>query len=1019
MRFHQARPSRRWPVLAVPFLFPFLAFQAITLPAQGPRGIPTPSQMGTIQARRTDTLKAALAHLRDQRTQMGLDGDHDFRLRGSHVDTLGQTHGRFDQYYRGVRVWGAQVLTHTGPDGRRLRRSDHLSQGLHLSTTPTLPVAEVLARVQDRLHPKGVFARTPSVELVIYADVEPVVSRIITQPGEPLNAYDLQERWLRTRLAYHVQVRLANAEDGLVQRDYLVDAHDGTLLKEWNSLMAAAPPGSGRSQYSGTVQLDVTPLSGAYELRDPLRGNLPHPFTGERGNAVYSGDKDKGTPGLWEVWIYQDADNDWGDGANFVWSQSPLSPNGQTAAVDAAYGAQVIWDLYRHVLGREGIDGLGTSSYSLVHYNWSNRLDPSSSLSNAFWDDACFCMTYMDGFNDGQTSFTTSFTTLDIAAHEMSHGLCAATANLTYQGESGGLNESNSDIFGTMAKFYARGGGYAAKSASIPSTGGNWTVGEQVDVRGIPLRWMYRPSLDGRSADAWSPALSSLDVHYSSGPMNRAFALLCNGSGSGDWSSTPAVSALGNDKATRIWYQALTTYLYPASNYANARRSVLRAALDLYPAEPATLQAVRDAFAAINVGDSAGTGDGLAGPIVTLSGGGSSGVLLFTASATDGGTIKGVTFRLDGARFATVDVAPYTVTLDSTQYANGPHSMIAEAFDDSGNMTRSNRVDITLDNSSQQLLLNPGFESGIIAWNQSNNLIGPWGGQGDIPIARGGTGIARFLPWGASSTNHRISQRVTLPAEGDRIQLSGYLLIVNDQPSSQEAATFSIKLWDQNGAFLETLHTVSNLEAGAYTDWALVTSDLSAYRGQSLQIGFEAQRLTELGCKFYLDDTALTVTGVAAAPGPTLLEEPRSTAINTGMDAVFRVGAASHSGPLRYQWQYRTSVTPWTNLPLGTEVECRVPASLTVDRMAQVRVQVSDLSGTTTSLAAELRVGPASLDLWPDAVEGDVLDLAMVVRALGRTSEDPDWISKYRAADLNFDNQVDKNDLNLFLRRFK
>ncbi|WIL22394.1 M4 family metallopeptidase [Geothrix sp.] len=1018
MRFHHERRAMRLPSLGLPLLLPVLAFQVASLSAQEPPSLPSTGRMAAIQMRRSDTLATALVQLRDQRPQMGLDEDHDFRLSGSHVDALGQTHGRFDQYYRDVRVWGAQVLTHTGPDGQRLKPSSHLSQGLHLSTTPTLPVAEALARVQERLRPKGTFARPPRVELVVYPEHEAVTSRIITQPGEPLNAYDLQERWLRTRLAYHVRIRLDNAQDGLVQRDYLVDAHDGALLREWDSLVATAPSGAGHSQYSGAVSLDVTALTGSFELRDPSRGTLPHPFTGEVGNAVYSGNKGKGLPGTWEVWIYQDSDNDWGDGANFVWAGSPLSPNGQTAAVDAAHGSQVTWDMYRHVLGREGIDGLGTSIYALVHYNGSGVPGPSPNLANAFWDDGCFCMTYMDGFNDGKTSFSTAFTALDITGHEISHGLCSATAGLIYQGESGGLNESNSDIFGTMTKFYARGGGYAAKSSSIPSTGGNWTVGEQVDTRGFPLRWMYRPSLDGRSQDAWSPTLAGLNVHYSSGPMNRAFALLCNGSGSGDWSSTPAVAALGNDKTTRIWYQALTSYLYPASDYANARRSVLRAALDLYPSEPATLQAIRDAFAAINVGDAAGTGDELTGPAVTLTGGGNAGDLTFAATASDGGAITAVAFRIDGARFASLQSPPYTATLDSTQYANGPHSIVAEAFDDSGNMTRSNRVDVTLDNASQQLLLNPGFEAGAAIWVENNNLIGLFGGADGIPAAHGGVGLARFLGWGASSAGQRISQRVTLPAEGDRIQVSGQLLIVNDRPIAQEAATLSVKLWDLSGTTLATLRTITNLEADAYAGWTPFTCDLSAYRGQTLLVGFEAQRPTEWGCQFYVDDTALTVTGVVAAPGPTLLEEPRSLVVNTGTDATFRVKAASSVGALRYQWQSRTDATSWTDLPAGTGETCRVPSSLAASRRAQVRVQVSDPSGTTTSLPAELKVGPASRDLWPDGVQGDVLDLAMLIRALGRTSDDPDWITKYQAADLNFDNQVDLEDLALFLRDF-
>jgi hypothetical protein len=343
---------------------------------------------------------------------------------------------------------------------------------------------------------------------------------------------------------------------------------------------------------------------------------------------------------------------------------------------------------------------------------------------------------------------------------------------------------------------------------------------------------------------------------------------------------------------------------------------------------------------------------------------------------------------------------------------------MAEAFDDSGNMTRSNRVDFTLDNASQQLLLNPGFEQWTTSWTENNNLI-VYGGAGNgFPVPHGGLGLAQFVPWGASTGGHRITQRVTLPATGESIQLSAYLLILNDQPTASEAATFSIKLWDLDGRPLATLRTVSNLEASAYSDWTLIAADLSDYRGQTLQVGFEGQRPGPLGCKFFLDDTALSVTGVAATPGPTIVEEPRSRVVATGADAIFSVKATASLGPLRYQWQYSTDATTWKDFPVGTGEVCSLSSTLAVGRQTRVRVQVSDSSGTTTSLTAGLKVGPASRDLWPDGVQGDVLDLAMLVRALGKTSDDPDWVAKYMAADLNFDNRVDADDLMLFLADF-
>ena len=131
------------------------------------------------------------------------------------------------------------------------------------------------------------------------------------------------------------------------------------------------------------------------------------------------------------------------------------------------------------------------------------------------------------------------------------------------------------------------------------------------DLSPVLARAMDQPSLDGVSPDAWREGLESLDVHQSSGPMNRAFYFLSKGASavSGDRTCSrflPAsMTGIGNDKAARIWYRALTAYLRPDAKYADARTAAIKSAIDLYgPLSPEDL-AVRMAFGAINVGDPA------------------------------------------------------------------------------------------------------------------------------------------------------------------------------------------------------------------------------------------------------------------------------------------------------------------------------------------------------------------------------------------------------------------------------
>jgi Zn-dependent metalloprotease len=301
--------------------------------------------------------------------------------------------------------------------------------------------------------------------------------------------------------------------------------------------------------------------------------------------------------------------NVWGDRRNLAPASSTTSANGETAAVDAHFGVQVAWDMFRNVFGRNGIDGEGHPIYNRVHYGVA--------FANAFFHPQCGCTPYGSplrncpcltfGDGDGRTA---SWTAIDVTAHELSHGVTAFTARLAYMGEAGGLNEATSDIFGTLAEFYFRGSGYDYWD-QIPETGGNWTFGEQISLAEPPrpLRWMDRPFDDNASPNAWSMILARLDPHFSSGPMNRCFYFLSQGASSTRGTRTysaylpEGMTGIGNDRAGRIWYLALTGGdLGSGATYVDAREAALQAAADRYGIGSPEQQAVCNAFAAINVG---------------------------------------------------------------------------------------------------------------------------------------------------------------------------------------------------------------------------------------------------------------------------------------------------------------------------------------------------------------------------------------------------------------------------------
>ena len=630
------------------------------------------------EARRLESTTTLLAA---KHAELGLDADHAFQLRNTHSDELGQTHGHHSQFYKGVRVWGGDAITHLDRNGLELPLTDSLKRNIQLNVAPSLSAGEALAAVLQDLAPLGSFSVAPISELVVY----PETSLVVRKPGshtldQDSDATGVEHQVIRHTLAYHIHTELENAQDGIRHTDHLVNAHTGAILQRWNTLHTAGTTGTGigNSQYSGVVTVNTNSTPTGYELRDLTRGT-----GGTFGNNVVTNAAHAATSSTAAGTVYTSATNTWGDGANFVETASTTAANGQTAAVDAMFGMTKSWDFYKNVFGRNGIDGKGTATYSRVHIG--------NAYDNAFWSDSCFCMTYGDG-----TGFTT-LTALDVAGHELSHGVCARTANLVYCGESGGLNEANSDIFGTLIEFYARGG----SGATIGNTGGNWTIGEQLSS--TPLRYLYKPSLDGRSPDVWSSSLASLDVHYSSGPMNRCFYFLSQGATSTGNTSTSylptGMVGLGNDKAAAIWFRALTTYLTSTSNYASTRTAAINAAKDLYSAGSPEEQAVWNAFHGINVGAAwSSTVPDTTAPKTTAAEAGTAGTITLTATATDNIGVTKVEFYVDGSLKGTSTAAPFALSLDSRTLTNASHSLATRAYDAAGNIGTSPAITFAISN---------------------------------------------------------------------------------------------------------------------------------------------------------------------------------------------------------------------------------------------------------------------------------------------------------------------------------
>jgi vibriolysin len=252
--------------------------------------------------------------------------------------------------------------------------------------------------------------------------------------------------------------------------------------------------------------------------------------------------------------------------------------------VNGAYdGTGDAYEGYKNFWNRDSYDNAGGVLTSTVHY--------SSNYCNAFWNGTQ--MAYGDG-NSSQGCAPLA-RSIDVTAHELTHAVTERESGLVYSGESGGMNEAMSDIFGSFIEAFVNGG----KTGTLTIDSGTFLVGEDV----IPpfLRNQCDPAADGSSADFWSSTVGNLDVHYSSGVGNLAFCLLSQGGHHPRNKTTFNVTGVGLATAIRIMYEAQTNILTSNAKYANVRTAMEQAATNL-----GLSQSIKDsvscAWAAVNVG---------------------------------------------------------------------------------------------------------------------------------------------------------------------------------------------------------------------------------------------------------------------------------------------------------------------------------------------------------------------------------------------------------------------------------
>lgn len=488
---------------------------------------------------RSDYAQDAVALLERLSTAYRINNaTHEFAVYRVDTDDMGYHHARLRQMVSGLRVIGGELIVHFDSSSQAYQVNGRYIPDVAVDTLSTIDVTAAVSTAQDDLaamgKPRGILQGAP--ELVVYArDDKPT-------------------------LAYEMTLVYEDTQAGAGCWRYWIDAHDGTVINRFNDIRKArAPVATSGASISGSLN------------------------TGEGGTSVtVAGDDSSGfywlryTTRHWEIYDYpnsrtaRNSTATWGTGTS------------ARAEMSAAYNFNKVQTYYYNVHSCNSYDNSGTKALANVHV--------SGGTDNAYWDPDSQAFYFYPGSSWGE------LTVLDVCGHEFTHAVIENTAGLVYQNESGALNESFSDIFGTIIEFDCQPDG---RSVYPDRTAGqaDWLIGEDctylevVALRDLcnPLRY-YNPS-KYHGTYWYYDSLDNGGVHCNCGVQNHMAYLFSEGGSGVNDGIAYDVTGIGITNVRQVAYRALTVYCVPNTDYRAARIAWVSAAWDLNPVWTTSVQA--------------------------------------------------------------------------------------------------------------------------------------------------------------------------------------------------------------------------------------------------------------------------------------------------------------------------------------------------------------------------------------------------------------------------------------------
>ncbi|HLV30215.1 MAG TPA: M4 family metallopeptidase [Chitinispirillaceae bacterium] len=458
-------------------------------------------------------------------------------------------HFKIRQKYRGITILGAEATVHLKGE-----RADFVGRTIatpDLDIVPSFTANQAIGHVLKDLHNNNIKVQKFSPDEQEFLDYKEPSAQLIVYPSLESGSTDC--------LAYQIFVR----PNMLDWWEYIVDAHTGEFLLKYNRTSHFGDTTVTAKDYSGNQREIHTYLSDKHYLIDasramfdPVKSQIPNKLTG----AIVTYDYNNKYPSFSSYSLITPTHNGW-----------------DPKAVSAHYNSSAAYEYYLNTHGRNSINGLGGTIRSFI-----NVADQSGwPLDNAYWNGKGMY------YGNGSQLFTSLVNAIDVAAHELTHGVIETTAGLRYIGQSGALNESMADIFACMVDR------------------SNWTIGETVMRPGVyptnVLRDLSNPHNGARKGEqGWQPKNMSEykklpntttgdngGVHVNNSIPSYAYYLFA--------------TEVGKEKAERIFYRTLTTYLSASSQFADLRIGARLACEDLHGKESAEMTALMAAFDSVGI----------------------------------------------------------------------------------------------------------------------------------------------------------------------------------------------------------------------------------------------------------------------------------------------------------------------------------------------------------------------------------------------------------------------------------